>query len=469
MESPYYSEEQPAPVYWPPPGYAPEPMAYPAPPPGETPPPLKLTAEEMKTVFSLTEKMKRRSSIRQIADDLIGGRYSALNSLEPVARPLIRPSRSRWRERQVACWVLGRARLNLDQREFAVSTLTQVLEGRLDADPWQVVRRSLFSSVLFSMVMTQWMMPYYNSTMMWWNDFLPLLCISLPAFFLVMLAMQRLQDAQIRAQAATSLGHLAPLESLDALVAAIQRRPGNRLRANRLGLTYMPVGLGRRHVRSAAARALPFVLARITSEQYGQIPAATMVGLLAALDTCDENLAVSIVNAFALVGDSKVLSAVQRLAAGNGRAAREERVYQAAQRALPLIQTRVENARAPQTLLRASSVPATPQEQLLRPVEEQTPHDPLELLRASVAPNWKGSEAEIDLILAILRELEQRGDLRALPYVEQIAANPSTDTRVCLAAQACLPALRARAELERYSPTLPPEESSIAFLGKTTH
>lgn len=465
MEPPHYSEEQRAPLYWPPPGYVPEQAGYP-PPVTEIAPPLKLTAEEMKTVFSLTEKMKKRSSIRQIADDLIGGRYSALNSLEPVARPLIRPKRSRWRERQVACWVLGRARLNPDQREFAVSTLTQVLEGRLDSDPWHTLRRAASWSVLFSVVMAQYMRPYGNSEWMWWNNFWPLLWLSLPGSFLLLLMMQRLNDAQIRAQAATSLGHLAPLESMDALVAALQRRPGNRLRARRLGYSFLPVGVGRRHVRAAAARALPSVLAQITSEQYGQVPSATMNGLLAVLDTCDENLAVAILNAFAFVGDSKVVSAVQRLAAGSGRAVREERVHQAAERALPLIQMRVENARAPQTLLRASIVPSTPQEQLLRPVQEQAPHDPMELLRASVDPNWRGSEAEIDLILAILRELEQRGDLRALSYVEQIATNPSSDTRIRLAAQSCLPALRARAELERYSPSLPPEE--IAFLGKPT-
>lgn len=65
-----------------------------------------------------------------------------------------------------------------------------------------------------------------------------------------------------------------------------------------------------------------------------------------------------------------------------------------------------------------------------------------------------------DLILAILKALEQIGDAKAVPFVEERAneanrrGNRGNIRQIREAAQACLPALNARVELERASHTL---------------
>lgn len=59
------------------------------------------------------------------------------------------------------------------------------------------------------------------------------------------------------------------------------------------------------------------------------------------------------------------------------------------------------------------------------------------------------SEPDANLIVAILRALEQVGDARFVPPVEKLAAGKGRakkDARIREAAQACLPFLQARAE-----------------------
>src|SRR5205085_8687108 len=56
---------------------------------------------------------------------------------------------------------------------------------------------------------------------------------------------------------------------------------------------------------------------------------------------------------------------------------------------------------------------------------------------------------DTDLVVAILRGLEQIGDERALPYVERLANRPAKtgrEQRIQEAARACLPALLLRAD-----------------------
>jgi hypothetical protein len=62
-----------------------------------------------------------------------------------------------------------------------------------------------------------------------------------------------------------------------------------------------------------------------------------------------------------------------------------------------------------------------------------------------------------ELVLAILKALEQVGDEQAVPYVQKLADGEgiaATALRIREAAQACLPALQQRAELERSRQTL---------------
>jgi hypothetical protein len=95
-------------------------------------------------------------------------------------------------------------------------------------------------------------------------------------------------------------------------------------------------------------------------------------------------LVLAILKAYEQVGDEKALPCVEKLAEGEGRTGKEERVQAAAIGCLPALRTRIEQQRASQTLLRASDAVATPPEVLLRPAQAGGSDAPPEqLLRAS--------------------------------------------------------------------------------------
>jgi hypothetical protein len=92
--------------------------------------------------------------------------------------------------------------------------------------------------------------------------------------------------------------------------------------------------------------------------------------------------AVAILEAYQQVGDSGDLPVVERLAQGKGAGARDKRIQNAAAACLPYLQQRVEQERAPHTLLRAAGSTDTPAESLLRPAQSVGDSDPQQLLRA---------------------------------------------------------------------------------------
>src|SRR5579871_6557098 len=100
-------------------------------------------AEEMKRIYGLLDRLDDGNQIRHISQDLLNGNIRELNSLTPVIQPLVRPHRSRWRERQLAAWILGTARLDPQQRQFAIESLVKLLEGKLDPDFSSVVRSAI--------------------------------------------------------------------------------------------------------------------------------------------------------------------------------------------------------------------------------------------------------------------------------------------------------------------------------------
>lgn len=393
---------------------------------------METGADEMKRVYSLLDRLKARSEVRQIAEGLLTRNATRLDSLTPVIRPLIRPNRTRWRERQVATWILGMARLDPHQRQFAVESLVKLMERKLDPDKSEIAIKALWRSAVASLFLA---LPFQDANFMEGPPFpviaMSLFCCVFPVWMIAAAYNNLSATARIVSEAARSLGNLRATEALDVLVAAANND---------------------RRVRQAAMESLPAVLPTLNSTYHGHVRSDTMQGLCRLLITGNETLALAIVNAFASIGDISAIGPVEKLAAGEGRAGREPRVHHAAQAALPQIQARISRARDPHQLLRGAAMPATPVEQLLRPTREAVPTDPLELLRASADPNWKGTEQEITFVVRILADLKEHGDLKSLGYVEQIAANHDADSRIRMAAYECLPALRAHHELERYSP-----------------
>jgi len=82
--------------------------------------------------------------------------------------------------------------------------------------------------------------------------------------------------------------------------------------------------------------------------------------------------------------DEKAIPYVEKLAAGEGRAAKDSRVREAAEACLPFLRQRAEQERSRQTLLlRAAGVAGAPPDVLLRPASGATETEPQHLLRAS--------------------------------------------------------------------------------------
>ena len=388
---------------------------------------LTLNAGEMKRVYSLVDRLRADSPVRQIAEQFLKRGAERLSTLGVPVEPLVRPNRCGWRERQTAAWLLGRALLDKEQRDFAANTLTQAVECKLELTGFERVKKALLWSLIPGILLAA------LSNMEW--TFITLY----PWVFLGALVYERGTAVSIRAEAARALGQLAHPESLETLIGALQQD---------------------RRVRQAAVEALPNVLASLTPDYYGQIRADTMQGLCRLLTNEDETLAVAILQAFVHVGDGSALPIVEKLAAGGGRAGRETRVQQAAQICLPVLQARLARERDPQVLLRASFVPQMPSDQLLRPASEADAVDPMEMLRASVDPAWRGTEEDIGLVVQIIEDLRRQGGTRALPCLETIVHADKVDGRIRRAAYDALPTLHAHAELDRISPPDPVNETN---------
>jgi hypothetical protein len=100
----------------------------------------------------------------------------------------------------------------------------------------------------------------------------------------------------------------------------------------------------------------------------------------------ETDLAIAILDAFAAVGESDVLTLVERLAEMTGRTRRQRAVRAAALATLPTLKEHVEQARASGTLLRPSDGCSSP-DTLLRPVSQTAPSDPQSLLRPASPSN----------------------------------------------------------------------------------
>ena len=94
----------------------------------------------------------------------------------------------------------------------------------------------------------------------------------------------------------------------------------------------------------------------------------------------DTAFRISILKGFALVGDEKCLSLMERIALGDAKTEGEIAIKRTAQECLPLFKERIEGQRAENTLLRASSA-AGGGEVLLRPSTELHGTSETELLR----------------------------------------------------------------------------------------
>ena len=173
----------------------------------------RLNAEEMKSAYSLVEKLKWNSPVKKIAEMLLNQPGRALDSIQPLIHALIRPHRTSWRERQVAAWALGRAPLNAAQRAFASETLVQLVECRLERDVSVRMKRAFWKMLPFNLLAVVLIDGQRgpNPEVFLFSLFLYPLSYFYTAF------RDNVDSVNVRSTAAVALGHLAQPESLDVL------------------------------------------------------------------------------------------------------------------------------------------------------------------------------------------------------------------------------------------------------------
>jgi hypothetical protein len=131
------------------------------------------------------------------------------------------------------------------------------------------------------------------------------------------------------------------------------------------------------------ARARLFdLLPQLQASDAGLLNAEQRACLCRAVNREDIKLACAILKAFEQVGDGTALSMVEKLAAGEGRAARSPELQKAAEDCLLFLGPRVKNEKAHQQLLRAVDESDSAPDILLRPAAGAVETAPQELLRA---------------------------------------------------------------------------------------
>ncbi|MDW8209167.1 MAG: HEAT repeat domain-containing protein [Chloroherpetonaceae bacterium] len=170
---------------------------------------------------------------------------------------------------------------------------------------------------------------------------------------------------RLRAEVMRACGQLRLLSMLDAVADGVFYAAG------------LQQTLGCRKVREAAIQALPEMLAALTPEHYGQLPAGTTPALCRVLYHPDNRLVALALDALGKVGDGRAVAPVEQMV----RRGRTPELRAEAERILPVLQERKRQEEAHSSLLRPSGVPADTPDVLLRPAAAQSHVDPETLLR----------------------------------------------------------------------------------------
>jgi len=307
--------------------------------------PSEPTRQEIEEILALLDRLPARNPTRQIAFALLKRKFRPPGTIRPLLEPLTDPSVRRWREREVAAWVLGRALLAPAQAETAARTLADVLEDALPPDTrrvWRGFARWLLLALLLSLPTAL----LFGSRM----GVEPPLLVMVAFFVLALIVLSALlvipapllarslavEDQglnRVRAAAATALGRMGAAGCAGTLAGAL--------------FDHSP------RVRDAAKAALYTTLPVLTPDHYGALDSQAVPNLCRALNHAEERLVLAVLEALEKMGDGRALPHVARLAAGT----RTSRIQQAAARALPVLQERRRQEQAPGMLLRPAEPP----------------------------------------------------------------------------------------------------------------
>jgi hypothetical protein len=132
--------------------------------------------------------------------------------------------------------------------------------------------------------------------------------------------------------------------------------------------------------RAAILEQLP----HLTEESASLLRSRERLTLFKTLRGEDAEMISVVLLAVAVFADARALPFVRHLSEGKGLAAKNEDLRAEAQASLNRLQAILDLSSGSQALLRASSPPQAPEEQLLHPIQGNSETDPKELLRADV-------------------------------------------------------------------------------------
>lgn len=143
---------------------------------------------------------------------------------------------------------------------------------------------------------------------------------------------------------------------------------------------------------SAVIRAIKRLLSRVTDENAGLLNREQQnrlweIGVTRRIhhDGCDTAFALCTLRALSHIGNSEMLARMQWIGRNYFDQAYPVSVIELARQLTPLMEARIQRQQVPETLLRASNLPANMPDTLLRATSAATPEPPEQLLRASAS------------------------------------------------------------------------------------
>ena len=290
--------------------------------------------EEAAWALGLARKLKRRDPLRRMAEEIANGDRRTLDTIEPAISAFNMRGVSKWREKALAAWVLGRAVLTPIQRRVAGEQITYLLADR----------SSGFGG-------------------MWCAAGCPLTW-PLAIIMAIVSSVTNSWQCNARRAAAEALGRLRDPGCLGPLISVL----------------YEPGSAGLGGLRNAARAAFPAVVSALTPDYYGYLSGMTIHDLCKTLNHPDELIVESALDALGKAGTGQAVLPVQNVVARGSKHMKEK-----ARAVLPILLQRRTREQASQMLLRPFTGSVSEPGTLLRPAGGTHEADVRRLLRPTDA------------------------------------------------------------------------------------
>jgi HEAT repeat protein len=304
-----------------------------------------LSAEEANALLSHIGRLKEDNPVRLAALAVLRG--DTPPSVHPLTESLLARTAKRWRERKVAAWTLGRARLNRDETDNAAGLLSDVLENAHQDSKTKWLVRGILRSLGISTglgFLSAILFPHWGHDTLYSTAFYATIYEILFGWIMVLfsLYLESNAHARVRAQAAASLANLNVIDSIGPLAHHLFDRD--------------------KQTSEACLASLHHLLPLVREEHYGVLGAGSITTLAHALRHPDGNLVLKLLDALDKIGTSHAIPFVAQVASKE-----RTRLRDAALRTLETLKARQQREDQRNTLLRPTTSPTDPASILLRP------------------------------------------------------------------------------------------------------